>query len=63
MISQKTPKEAQIKYFPNEEHQRAISDNGISGKFVVQYDVERDSGAGDVLVSYYCKKLSSSINI
>ena len=56
VITHNTPKEAQIKYIPSVENQTAISANGIAGKFVVQYDVERDSSAGDVLVSHNCKK-------
>ena len=40
-----------IHYAPTEHDQREQSEQGISGLFVVEYDVERKFDAGEVLVS------------
>ena len=50
VIQQEDDKRAYIKYFPNIEEQTATSESGISGQFVVKYDVDREMDAGDLLV-------------
>lgn len=50
VISQPTPKTAEIKFVPSIEFQTAQSAGGMAGQFVVQYDVERNMDAGDVLL-------------
>ena len=51
VIEQATPKSAFIKFFPSPEQQKAQSESGLAGQFVVQYDVERGMDAGDILAS------------
>ena len=41
-----------VKYFPTLEQQSATSENGVSGQFVVKYEVDRAMDAGDLMVSY-----------
>ena len=48
--TEQTDKTAYIKYFPSIEEQTATSQNGISGQFVVKYDVDREMDGGDLLV-------------
>lgn len=54
--------EARIHFAPTVEQQRAMAKelqkdqddkNGLSGQFIVEYDVERDPSGGEVLVSYF----------
>ena len=39
---------ALITYSPTVEQQKVASQDGVSGQFVVQYDVERDRDAGEI---------------
>ncbi|KAJ8301348.1 hypothetical protein KUTeg_020335, partial [Tegillarca granosa] len=50
VIERPTSKSARIRYYPNVEDQRARSEQGINGLFVVEYDLARQVDAGDVLV-------------
>jgi hypothetical protein len=64
-IEQPNSTEAQIWFSPSVEEQRELAKKfavkkeqaGISGQFVVQYDVDRDPQAGEVLVSSVTKEL------
>lgn len=40
-----------VTYQPTLQQQAALSDGGVSGQFIVQYDVERFNDAGEILVS------------
>lgn len=50
VIERPTKQSARIMYSPTEADQRQKSNQGISGLFVVEYDIDRKSDAGDVLV-------------
>lgn len=58
-IERPSSTEAQIRFSPSVEEQRELTKKladkkeevGLSGQFVVQYDVDRDPQAGEVLVS------------
>ena len=39
-----------IMYDPDEKAQARNSSQGLSGQFIVQYDVERDQNAGEIQV-------------
>ena len=52
IIQQPGDNKAYVRYFPSTEEQMAISENGISGQFVVKYDVDRQMDAGDLLVFF-----------
>lgn len=51
MIERPTKRSARISFSPSEADQRLSSSQGISGLFVVEYDIDRKSDAGDVLVN------------
>lgn len=51
VIERPTKRSAMVAYNPSEEDQRLQSNQGISGLFVVEYDIDRKSDAGDVLVN------------
>ena len=51
IIDQPSDNRAFVKYFPSLKQQSATSENGISGQFVVKYDVDRAMDAGDLMVS------------
>lgn len=51
IIERPGPDIAYVLYVPSAEYQRKKSDLGISGQFVVEYDIDRDSNPGEVLVS------------
>lgn len=40
-----------ISYSPSEADQRQDSERGISGLFIVEYDIDRETNAGDVMVN------------
>ncbi|KAL3853654.1 hypothetical protein ACJMK2_017184 [Sinanodonta woodiana] len=50
IIQRPTEKSVYITYIPSMQQQMAKSANGISGQFVVEYDVAHGLGAGDLLV-------------
>ena len=50
VVERPSPNVAHISYQPSLEEQRENSQQGVAGQFLVQYDVDRDSGAGDVQV-------------
>ena len=52
IIQQPADNKAYIKYFPSVEEQIATSESGISGQFVVKYDVDREMDAGDLMVGF-----------
>lgn len=45
-----SPTEVKISYFLTRSQQEALSEQGISGQFVVQYDIQREKDSGEVLV-------------
>jgi hypothetical protein len=45
-----SPTEVKISYFLTRAQQEALSEQGISGQFVVQYDVQREKDSGEILV-------------
>ncbi|XP_063421441.1 inter-alpha-trypsin inhibitor heavy chain H3-like [Mytilus trossulus] len=49
-INRPTTKSAVIHYAPTTDDQKQQSDQGISGLFVIEYDVERNFDVGEVLV-------------
>ncbi|CAG2250624.1 unnamed protein product [Mytilus edulis] len=49
-INRPTTKSAMIHYAPTTDDQKQQSDQGISGLFVIEYDVERKFDGGEVLV-------------
>jgi hypothetical protein len=51
-IDRPTDYTAVIRYAPTEHDQKQQSDQGISGLFVVEYEVERTSDAGEVMVRH-----------
>lgn len=50
VVSRPTSKSARISYSPSEANQRQNSERGISGLFIVEYDIDRKTNAGDVMV-------------
>jgi len=42
---------ATIKWSPNSYDQEKLSQEGIIGKFSVQYDISREANAGEILVT------------
>ncbi|CAC5406710.1 unnamed protein product [Mytilus coruscus] len=50
VIDRPTRKSATIHYAPTADDQKHMSDQGISGLFVVEYDVQRKFDAGEVMV-------------
>ncbi|XP_076107898.1 inter-alpha-trypsin inhibitor heavy chain H3-like isoform X1 [Mytilus galloprovincialis] len=50
VIDRPTSKSATIHYAPSADDQKQMSDQGISGLFVVEYDVQRKFDAGEVMV-------------
>ncbi|CAG2257168.1 Inter alpha-trypsin inhibitor, heavy chain 4,Inter-alpha-trypsin inhibitor heavy chain H3,Inter-alpha-trypsin inhibitor heavy chain H4 [Mytilus edulis] len=50
IIERPTQKSATIHYAPTADDQKHMSDKGISGLFVVEYDVQRTFDAGEVMV-------------
>ncbi|XP_063438871.1 inter-alpha-trypsin inhibitor heavy chain H3-like [Mytilus trossulus] len=50
VIDRPTSKSATIQYAPTTDDQKQMSDQGISGLFVVEYDVQRKFDAGEVMV-------------
>ncbi|CAC5406701.1 unnamed protein product [Mytilus coruscus] len=51
VIDRPTPKSATIQYAPTANDQKQVSDQGISGLFVVDYDVQRKFDAGEFMIS------------
>ncbi|CAG2189690.1 unnamed protein product [Mytilus edulis] len=51
VIDRPTSKSATIHYAPTADDQKQMSDQGISGLFVVEYDVQRKFDAGEVMIS------------
>lgn len=49
-INRPTTKSAMIHYAPTTDDQKQQSDQGISGLFVIEYEVERKFDGGEVLV-------------
>ncbi|XP_052059436.1 inter-alpha-trypsin inhibitor heavy chain H3-like isoform X8 [Mytilus californianus] len=50
VIDRPTRKSATVHYAPTADDQKQMSDQGISGLFVVEYDVQRKFDAGEVMV-------------
>ncbi|KAK3102942.1 hypothetical protein FSP39_015126 [Pinctada imbricata] len=50
VIERPSPKSALITYRPTIDQQRQESERGIRGQFVVEYDIERENLAGELLV-------------
>lgn len=50
VVERPNKRSARISFSPSEADQRQSSSQGISGLFVVEYDIDRKSDAGDVLV-------------
>jgi hypothetical protein len=44
---------ANISWSPSIKDQDILSKQGITGKFVIQYDINRESNSGEVLVQFY----------
>lgn len=42
--------EVRVSYSLTASQQRALSEQGVSGQFVVQYDIEREKNSGEILV-------------
>ncbi|XP_060080552.1 inter-alpha-trypsin inhibitor heavy chain H3-like [Ylistrum balloti] len=49
-IDRPTRETARVHYYPTVLDQQRASDKGLSGLFIVEYDIERNFDAGDVLV-------------
>ncbi|XP_033745783.1 inter-alpha-trypsin inhibitor heavy chain H3-like isoform X2 [Pecten maximus] len=49
-IDRPTRETARVQYYPSVSDQRLASTRGLSGLFIVEYDVDRNFDAGDVLV-------------
>lgn len=43
---------ASIRWKPSQQDQNQLAEQGITGKFVVQYEIERELSAGEVLVGW-----------
>ena len=50
-----SPSTAIVKFTPSTVQQRNIGANGLTGQFIVEYDVERNSNGGEVLVGIFIK--------
>jgi hypothetical protein len=57
IIRKISPTSAHISYYPSAALQKEMSAKGISGQFVVQYDVQRGYDAGDIQVNYHLSPL------
>ena len=44
------PTSAIVEFTPSPNQQRDVNDNGLQGQFIVQYDVDRTSNGGEILV-------------
>ena len=53
VVSRPTTKSATIAYSPSAADQRQDSERWISGLFIVEYDIDRGTNAGDVMVNIY----------
>ena len=61
-INKLSPTSARISYRPTATQQREGGADGIAGKFIVQYDVERALDGGEIYVSLeFIKKLTHKI--
>ncbi|XP_069141634.1 inter-alpha-trypsin inhibitor heavy chain H2-like isoform X1 [Argopecten irradians] len=49
-VDRPTRETARIQYYPSAADQRLASEQGLSGLFIVEYDVNRNFDAGDVMV-------------
>ena len=49
-IEKRTQQSAFIRFNPSEKQQKEISEYGVYGQFVVQYDVRRDASGGEMRV-------------
>ena len=52
VIVRSAPNKANITWRPSQKDQSQLGKQGITGKFVVQYDIKRELDAGEVLVIY-----------
>ncbi|CAL8143934.1 unnamed protein product [Orchesella dallaii] len=50
VIERPAPNKAKISWSPSTADQKKLVKEGISGKFAVQYDIDRDTDAGQILV-------------
>ena len=51
VIVRPSPKTAYIRYSPTKAEQLRESDRGVKGQFVVEYDIDHQDNAGEILVS------------
>lgn len=51
----KSGNKANVTWSPSVVDQEKLSSQGVGGKFVVQYDINRDSTSGEVLVGSSCQ--------
>ena len=61
MVSRPALNRALIRYDPSPQDQLKASDDGLSGLFVVRYDVNRELDGGDLLVGVihaHCKQIT-----
>jgi hypothetical protein len=49
-IERPSPESAVIKFWPTRQEQQELANEGIQGQLVVEYDVDRTSRPGEVLV-------------
>jgi hypothetical protein len=49
-IERPSPESAVVKFWPTEEQQRELAAEGLQGQLVVEYEVDRTSRAGEILV-------------
>ena len=49
-IQRLSPSSAHVSYKPTPAQQMEVSEAGIAGQFIVEYDVERDLDAGEIQV-------------
>ena len=49
---ERTSERAVISFTPTPDQQRELASDGIKGQFIVEYDVDRTSHTGEVLVSF-----------
>lgn len=50
VITREAANKAHIQYHPTAEQQQADNDKGLQGRFLVQYDVKRVRGGGEIQV-------------
>ncbi|XP_064626001.1 uncharacterized protein LOC135486827 [Lineus longissimus] len=50
VVDKSSPTSAHISYYPSIDQQNVINENGLTGQFIVQYDVARDFDGGDIQV-------------